>query len=69
MDNGSTVCQKITAALLVPHTKLTIPQLARETGVSGGELLPVVNRLIRGGYLEVRGNRVMRKTFLSAEGF
>jgi hypothetical protein len=64
MDNSPTVCQRITLALLEPHKKLTVPQLIRETGVAGRDLLPVLNRMIWGGHVLADGNRVMRKTLV-----
>jgi hypothetical protein len=64
MEHSPTVCQKITLALLQPHKKLSVPQLIRETGVAGWELLPVVNELIRKGHLMRQGYCVMRRTHI-----
>jgi hypothetical protein len=68
MDHSPTVCQKIILALLRPHKKLTVPQLIRETGVPGDEILPVVNRLIGSGHLVIQGNKVMRLTLVKDGG-
>jgi hypothetical protein len=66
MEHSPTVCQKITLALLQPHKKLSVPQLIRETGVAGRELLPVLNMMIGRGHVVVDGSRAARKTFLKA---
>jgi hypothetical protein len=65
MNDALTICQKIIRALLRPHEKLTIPQLIRETGVRGHEILPVVNRMIASGHLLIRDSGVMRLTMVN----
>jgi len=68
----SALRQAIIKALLKPHKILTLPQLVREVGVSGDDLLlfaVALGELIDRGQVLVCGDRYIRKTFMKAEGF
>jgi hypothetical protein len=47
------VCQRIIKALLAPRSEKTVRQLILETGVPGGEILPVINKMLVAGSLVV----------------
>ena len=68
----SALRQEIMKALLRPYKTLTLPQLVREVGVSGDNLLlfaVALSELIDRKHVLVCGDMYMRFTLMDAEGF
>jgi DNA-binding transcriptional regulator GbsR (MarR family) len=65
----NTVCQLIGQALLYAQRPLSIPELTAMTGISGRDLVPVVNKMLGIGTVVLIGRRVARPKMREAEGF